>query len=152
MVDRKHSDQEYVLGLCDGVLGQAGIREHTFDGLVGDPGKNGLRRRLPVDAFYPELGLVVEYREQQQTRPVRHFDKPDKMTASGVHRGEQRKLHDQRRRDVLPGMGIKLVEIDCDDFGHDAARRLRRSPVQDEAVVRRKLSGFLPAPPAVLRT
>jgi hypothetical protein len=32
----------------------------------------------------------VEVYEQQHDQPVAHFDKPDKLTISGVHRCEQR--------------------------------------------------------------
>ena len=137
------SDQEYVLRLCDKVLGQAGHREHKFDFLVSDPGKNGSVRRLPVDAFYEGLSLVIEYQERQHTEPVSYFDKPDRMTVSGVHRGEQRKRYDQRRREVFRQTGITLVELSYSDFDHNAARRLKRKPVQDEAVVRHKLASFV---------
>ena len=140
----KRSDQEYVLQLCDKVLGQAGHREYKFDFLVSDPGKNGSVRRLPVDAFYKGLNLVIEYQERQHTEPVPFFDKPDRMTVSGVHSGEQRKRYDQRRREVLRQMGITLVELSYSDFDHSTARRLRRKPGQDEAVVRHMLAPFVP--------
>ena len=138
------SDQEYVLRLCDGVLGQTGHREHKFDFLVSDPGKNGSVRRLPVDAFYESLNLVIEYQEKQHTEPVSFFDKPDRMTVSGVHRGEQRKRYDQRRREVFCQTGITLMELSYSDFDHNAARRLKRKPAQDEAVVRHMLASFVP--------
>jgi hypothetical protein len=84
---RKDSDEHYVLDLCDEVFGVKGLRQHRFDFLLGDSGT-----KLPVDCFYPELNLVIEYKEQQHTKPNKHFDKPDKMTVSGLHRGEQRKI------------------------------------------------------------
>jgi hypothetical protein len=91
----KDSDENYVLNLCDEVLNQKGLRQHRFDFLRGDSGT-----KLPVDIYYPSLNLVIEYRETQHTNSVKHFDKPDVMTVSGVHRGEQRKIYDQRRRDI----------------------------------------------------
>lgn len=42
---------KYVLDLCDEILGAVGLREHRFDWLRGDPGKNGQGRRLPVDGY-----------------------------------------------------------------------------------------------------
>ena len=39
------------------------------------------------------------------------------MTVSGVSRGEQRKIYDERRRIGLPKHGIKLVIISYSDFG-----------------------------------
>ena len=118
---RKDSDEHYVLDLCDAVLGLIGKRQHRFDFLLGDAGT-----KLPVDCYYPELNLVVEYKEQQHTKPNKHFDKPDIMTVSGVHRGEQRKIYDQRRLDVLPKQGIKVVEIFYSDFEIDGRDRILR--------------------------
>ena len=56
--------------------------------------------RLPVDAYYPELQLVVEYCERQHTEAIPFMDR--RMTISGADRGMQRAIHDQRRRDVRP--------------------------------------------------
>src|SRR6516165_8412984 len=97
-------DEDYIIGLCNRVLGQEAKRHCCFDYLRGDTG-----RRLPVDAYYPELKLVIEYREIQHDEPHKFFDR--RFTVSGVHRGEQRALYDQRRRDVLPKHGITLVEL-----------------------------------------
>lgn len=117
---RKDSDETYVLDLCDTILNAESLRQHKFDFLVGDSGK-----RLPVDGFYPALNLVIEFREYQHTNPVKHFDKPDKLTVSGVHRGLQRALYDARRREVLPKQGIKLIEINYTDLSNDGRRLIR---------------------------
>lgn len=129
-------DENYVLDLCDEVLNLKGSRQHKFDFLTGDSG-----RKLPVDIFYKEHNLVIEYREYQHTNAVKHFDKPDKMTVSGVHRGEQRKIYDQRRRDVLPAKGIKLIEIDYTDFTH-SKNRIVRDREKDLVVVRNILEAY----------
>ena len=129
-------DENYVLDLCDEVLNLKGSRQHKFDFLTGDSG-----RKLPVDVFYKEHNLVIEYREYQHTNAVKHFDKPDKMTVSGVHRGEQRKIYDQRRRDVLPAKGIKLIEIDYTDFTH-SKNRIVRDKEKDMDVVRKMLEAY----------
>jgi hypothetical protein len=47
---------------------------------------------------------------------VPFFDKPDRLTVSGVSRGEQRALYDARRRDLIPQRGIRLVIVTLDDF------------------------------------
>jgi hypothetical protein len=57
---RDTSDEAYVLGLCDRILGVPGLRQHRFDWLLGDPGKNGRQVRLPVDAYWPDARLVVD--------------------------------------------------------------------------------------------
>jgi len=66
------------------VLGETSVRQHRFDWLRGDPfaGREGVG--LPVDAYYPQRRIVVEYRGRQHETPVPFFDKPDRMTVSGV--------------------------------------------------------------------
>ena len=130
-LSRSQSDEAYVIDLCDEVLQLRASRQHHFDFLVGDPGQYGRCRKLPVDAYYESLSLVIEYREKQHTEEVRHFDKPDIMTVSGVNRGEQLKIYDQRRRDELPKHGIKLIEISYTDFEFDSRKKIVRDYPKD---------------------
>lgn len=137
---KKQRDERYVLNLCDQVLGCNSTRQARFDYLRGDsrhPARLGVQ--LPVDAYWPNLKLVVEYRERQHVMSVAHFDKPNVVTVSGVHRGEQRRRYDQRRRDVLPRKGIRLIEILYSEFAHDSRGRLRRRMQDDIEVVRGEL-------------
>lgn len=83
MANRRR-DEAYALALCDEIIGTPSIREARFDWLLGDPGKNGTRRRLPVDAYWPHLGLVIEFWEYQHHSPTPFFDKPERLTISGV--------------------------------------------------------------------
>jgi hypothetical protein len=129
---RNKSDESYVIDLCDEVLKQKALRQHRFDFLKGDSGT-----KLPVDAYYPSLNLVVEFKEKQHTEEVKFFDK--RQTVSGVGRGEQRKLYDQRRRDVLPEYGIKLIELDYSDFEHTRGKKLVRNREEDLKVLIKKL-------------
>lgn len=135
MASRKNSDEHYVIDLCDEILGLKASRQHTFDFLRGD-GEPG--RKLPVDAYYPNLKLVVEYKERQHTESVAFFNK--ETTVSGVSRDEQRRIYDQRRRDVLPKHGIQLIEISYTDLKQDNRKRLIRSRQEDIALIRRLLS------------
>lgn len=128
---RESSDEHYVINLCDKILKQEGLKQHRFDFLLGDPNKNGKQARLPVDAYYPSLNLVVEYKEYQHSNEVKFFDKPDKLTVSGVHRGEQRQIYDQRRADILPKYGINLLEIPLDLFNCDRKKRIIRDETGD---------------------
>lgn len=137
--DKGHRDEDYVIGLCIEVLGAKALKQHRFDFLRGDAG-----RELQVDAYYPSLNLVIEYRECQHTEAVPHFDKPDRLTVSGVHRGKQRAIYDQRRRDVLPRHGIRLIEIEYSDLAHRANGRLLRDLENDLAALRSKLADFTP--------
>ncbi|MDD3787613.1 MAG: HTH domain-containing protein [Petrimonas sp.] len=136
-------DEHYVLDLCDKVLGLTSSRQHKFDFLLGDPNSKGVAAKLPVDSFYEELNLVVEYRERQHTESVNFFDKPNRMTVSGVHRGEQRRIYDERRREILPKHKINLVEISFTDFNHDRQKRIIKNPKLDEATIKQKLNDFL---------
>lgn len=135
MLMRADSDEAYVIDLCDGVLGRTAERGYRFPFLVGDKG-----HALPVDAYYRDLKLVIEYRERQHTESVKLFDR--KPTVSGVPRGQQRALYDQRRRDELPKHGLILVEFDYSEFGCDSRKRLRRT-ARDFDVVQRKLTEAL---------
>lgn len=133
---RSDSDESYVLDLCDEVLNCKGKRQATFDFLRGDPySSNPEGRKLPVDAYYRELHLVVEYHERQHSEPVAHFDKPGTLTISGVDRGTQRALYDARRRTVLPRHGIVVVTIGYQDF-QTKGNRLVRTPSDIETVRR----------------
>lgn len=128
---RSNKDEHYVIDLCDAVLNQKALRQHKFDFLRGDSQKGKLGVKLPVDAYYEELNLVIEFREKQHTEEVKFFDKPDKITVSGVSRGEQRKIYDQRRRDLLPTNGIKLIEISYFDFEFNNKKRILRNKTID---------------------
>lgn len=50
--------------------------------MLGDPDAQGKRTRLPVDAYYETLNLVVEYRERQHTESVPIMDR--RSTISSV--------------------------------------------------------------------
>ena len=133
---RSQSDEAYVIDLCDEVLKLTAERQHRFEFLRGDSGS-----KLPVDAWYPSLNLVVEFRERQHTEDVKFFDR--RQTVSGVGRGEQRRLYDQRRREVLPQHGIGLVEFNYSDFNHTRTKKLERSLRDDTKVIRDKLKKYV---------
>lgn len=133
---RNDSDENFIIDLCDEVLQSMAIRQAKFDFLRGDVGT-----KLPCDAYYPHLKLVIEYREKQHTEAVKFFDR--RQTVSGVGRGEQRRIYDQRRRDMLPKHGITLVEIGYDEFEHDRSKRLIRNKEKDMAIIKKRLKQFL---------
>ncbi len=139
---RDRSDESYVIDLCDEILRRTALRQHRFSWLLGDPGKSGVRARLPVDAYYPDLGLVVEYRERQHYEATPFFDRRE--TVSGVGRGEQRRRYDARRESELPLHGIRLVVVRSTDLRCNRRGRLLCDRTADEAVVR----GLLVARPA----
>ncbi|MFG3056648.1 hypothetical protein ACGFZP_37615 [Kitasatospora sp. NPDC048239] len=148
MSGRTGSDEAYVLDLCDEYLGEAARRQHRFDWLRGDPGADGRRAKLPVDGYWPRRKLVVEYRERQHDEAVPFFDKPERTTVSGVHRGEQRALYDARRDTEIPLHRLRLAVIRPGDLGADARGRLhRRDRRADLAAIAAVLAPVLQAWP-----
>lgn len=133
---RGHSDESYILDLCDEILKEKSLRQQRFDFLKGDTGA-----RLPVDAYYPVLNLVIEYREKQHTETVGFWDK--KPTASGIPRGEQRKKYDELRRVQIPANEIRYLEIDYSRFNHKSNKQLTRNSEADKNVLLKLLKNFL---------
>lgn len=141
---RENSDEHYVIDLCDVVLGKKASRQHCFDFLRGDASATFLLgKKLPVDAYYDSLNLVVEYYERQHTESVHLFNK--KSTVSGVSRDKQRRIYDDRRKSVLPQNGIDLVVLSYSDFTHNAQKRLVRNRKADIEVVKQKLLKYIDA-------
>lgn len=130
------ADENYIIDLCDTVLKEKACRQCRFEFLKGDTG-----RRLPVDAYYCNLGIVVEFHERQHNEEVKLFDR--KPTVSGVSRGEQRKIYDQRRRDILPKHEIALVEFSVLEFPHDSRKRLLRKSEEDKKIILQRLRDYV---------
>lgn len=134
--EQKTKDETYIIDLCDKVLNDIASRQHRFDFLRGDTGV-----KLPVDAYYEQYQLVVEYHEKQHTESVNFFNKKD--TASGVSRDEQRRIYDERRKETLPKHGIEIAIISYNDFNFNNQKRIIRNPEKDLEIVRQKLKRFI---------
>ena len=91
---------------------------------------------LPVDGYWPDLELVVEFQEEQHSQPSPFFDR--RQTVSGVSRGEQRRLYDVRKCSLIPERGLRLVVIEKSAFTV-RSRRIVRDRERDIVVVRRHL-------------
>ncbi|MFN2242734.1 MAG: HIT family protein, partial [Anaerolineae bacterium] len=150
MPPRTESDEKYILDLVAEVLAEPDYRwQHRFPTLVGDPGKDGKQRRLPVDGYFPRHRLIVEYWEAQHSAPSPIMD--EGMTVSGVSRGHQRRLYDQRRQAWADANGLRLVILDHRGFETDAVGRLQRNPARDRQIVAEALrsAGVLHEPARV---
>lgn len=102
----------YVIGLVTELVGEEPEREKRFDWALGDASaKTGRTVRLPFDAVWERRRLIVEVDEDQHRRPVEWWDKPTVMTVTGVHRGEQRRIYDERKRTAARSEGYTVVEI-----------------------------------------
>ena len=136
---RSETDEHYVLDLCDEIIGTKCSRQHRFDWLLGDPSPTtGRQVALPVDGYWESENLVVEFAESQHTEPTKFFDKPDVLTVSGVHRGAQRALYDERRQRLIPEHGLRLVTIPVTEFLLKG-RRIVRDRDRDLKIVERLL-------------
>jgi diadenosine tetraphosphate (Ap4A) HIT family hydrolase len=134
MTARTESDEKYVLDLVAEVLAEPDYRwQHRFPTLLGDPGQDGKRRPLPVDGYFPRHRLIVEYWERQHSAPVPIMD--EGMTISGVSRGHQRRLYDQRRQAWANANGLQLVILDYRGFATDELGRLIRDPIRDRQAI-----------------
>ena len=103
---------KYVLDLVESLLGPS-EREKRFDWALGDPSPKTQRRaRLPFDAVWEARKLIIEVDEDQHREATPHFDKTDVITVSGVHRGEQRKLYDARKRKEATARGYTIITLD----------------------------------------
>ena len=96
--------EEECIKLFEKVLGTKRSDSHTFDFLLGDKGT-----KLPVDAYFPDYKLVVEYMGLQHYVSVPHFDRK-------AERPEKRRRYFDRRREELPKHGIKLIEFKYDEL------------------------------------
>lgn len=134
MPPRVESDEKYVLDLVAELLAEPDYRwQHRFPTLSGDPGRDGRRRSLPVDGYFPRHRLIVEYWERQHSAPIPIMD--EGTTISGVSRGDQRRLYDQRRQAWAQAHDLELVILDYRGFDTDEQGRLLRDPVRDRQKV-----------------
>lgn len=120
---RTNSDEKYVIDLCDEVIGKPGIRQHRFPFLKG-------KRTLPVDVYYPNHSLVIEYLEDYHT-DLKFGNKPN---------------HDDLRRTVLNQHQITLLEIEFLDFAYDSKYRIIRRKEVDLMVIKKLIAGKITNP------
>jgi diadenosine tetraphosphate (Ap4A) HIT family hydrolase len=86
-----------------------------------------------VDGYFPRHRLIVEYWERQHSAPVPIMD--EGLTVSGVSRGHQRRLYDQRREAWAQANGLKLVVLDFRGFETDEQGRLVRDAARDRQII-----------------
>jgi hypothetical protein len=131
LLNIENSDEFYLVNLCDELLNEKASRKHTFDTLVGRLHKKGkMRTKLPLDAYYKDLKLVIEFFEKKET------EESDEREA-------QRKFYDQRKKDVLQKKEISLIEINYALFECNENDRLIRDKEKDSKVLKGILKNFL---------
>lgn len=138
-------DQRYVTSLLVELLGSAHT-ERRFDWARGDGRRpDAVGSMLPFDAVWEGRRLIVEVDERQHTEAVEFFDKPDRLTVSGVHRGEQRRMYDERKVRLARERGYTVVRIPTAALAQ-RGRRLAQDRVGDRKVILRLLedAGIVP--------
>jgi len=124
--------EKYVIGLLEELLGPA-VKGKRWPWALGDVSeRTGRAVELPFDAYWPDRRLIVEVDEDQHRESDAFFDKPERLTVSGVHRGEQRRIYDQRKRSLARKRGYTVVVIEW-------SRRRRPDRERDLAELRRIL-------------
>jgi len=137
---RESSDEYYLVGLINEIFNTRASHQHTFDFLLGDYHKNGkTRTELPLDAYYKDLNLVIEFLDKQNSDSINR----DKMTISGVTRAEQREIYRLRKQSVLKGNDINLIEIDYAKFDCDDEQMLSRNKDKDISILKEILKHYV---------
>lgn len=103
----------YILDLLAEILGEVPETEKRYPWALGDRSeKTGREVQLPFDAVWESRKLIVEVDEDQHRKAVAFWDKPHRLTVSGVDRGEQRRIYDHRKRAAARSQGYVVVEIE----------------------------------------
>ena len=88
------------------------------------------RTKLPLDAYYENSKLVVEFFEKKETD-------------ENAEREAQRKFYDQRKKLVLDKKKIELIDVNYALFECDENDRLVRNKLNDSLVLKGVLKDFL---------
>lgn len=139
MKEKKYRDEDYVVDLCNEILGETALKKYRFDFLRGDAREGEKGIRLPIDAYYPNSKIAIEYHEWQHVESLHYVGDRGKMTISGVKRDEQRRIYDKRKKEVLAKHGITLIEIGYNELRHDHSKCLSRTKELDKAILEKKL-------------
>ena len=132
----QNSDEFYLVSLCDELLGQEASRKHTFDTLVGNLHKRGKERtKLPLDAYYEDLKLVVEFFRKNEVLE----DLDDKEQA----RINQIKHYDQLKKKAILKKDLRLMQINYASFECGEINKLIRNTEHDKQILRGVLKDFL---------
>lgn len=142
-------DVNYVIDLCDEIIGENANRHKRFWFLLGELHKDEkTRTRLPISAFYESLNLVVDFREvyvPNKDAEVKHVEKDEdsKYVAGGLSRSELRKIYEQRKADLIPKHKINYVVISNTDFTCDKQNKIIRNKESDIKVISEILKEYI---------
>ena len=142
--EKSIKDDDYLIELCDDILNKKSQKQFTFDDLLGDYHKDGISQtKLPLDAYYQDINLVVEVVNKRSVVLKNTIDKSQKITVSGVTREEQRKVYQERKRTFLEEKDVKVFEINFALFETDESNRLIKNKENDKALLKELLKDVL---------
>jgi hypothetical protein len=101
-----HLSEKYALGLVSEVTGVDFIPQMKWDWLVSKKGT-----KLPVDAYYKELNLAIEFDGAQHRQPL--------VNMGGIEKYITQVENDQIKNSEIPKHGIQLIRIDSREPWHD---------------------------------
>lgn len=136
LLNIQNSDEYYLVNLCDELLGQRASRKHTFDTIVGNLHKlRKGRTKLPLDAYYEDLKLVIEFFEKRVS--------DDELDEKAKARMEQIKYYDEIKKKAILKKEFHLIEIHYAFFECDENDKLIRNTENDIIVLKGILKDFL---------
>jgi hypothetical protein len=142
--EREDTDEYYLINICNEVLNEKALVQHTFDTLVGDLHKNGKSKtNIPLDAYYEIRNLVIEFIEVPNAESDALIEKSKRITASGITRAEQRIKYNKRKRTFLNNKRINVVDIEFAFFDCSQDYKLIRNKEKDTAIIKEILEEYI---------
>jgi hypothetical protein len=136
LLDIKNSDENYLIDLCDELLDKKASRKHTFDTLVGNLHKRGKgRTKLPLDAYYKDLKLVIEF--FKQTSAVSDLDEKEQARITQI------KYYDELKKEAVLNKSMRYMKINHAQFECAENNKLIRNTENDILVLKEILKDFL---------
>ncbi len=136
LLNIQNSDEYYLVNLCDELLKQKASRKHTFDTLVGNLHKRGKgRTKLPLDAYYEDLKLVLEFFEKNEAT--------DELDEKEQARKAQIKYYDELKKKAILKKKLRLIAINYAVFECNDANKLIRNTENDTLVLKDILKDFI---------
>lgn len=136
VIDIQNSDEYYLVSLCNELLKQEASRKHTFDTLVGNLHKKGKgRTKLPLDAYYEDLKLVIEFFKRDNE--IEELDEKEQARVAQIT------YYNELKKKAISKKKLHLIEINYASFERDEANKLIRNTENDSATLEGILKRFI---------
>jgi hypothetical protein len=105
-VSNQNPSEKYALGLISEITGVNFIPQKKWEWLTSEKGT-----KLPVDGYFEELNLVVEFDGAQHRKPL--------INMGGIEKHKTQIENDKIKDNEIPKHSIKLLRIDSRESWHD---------------------------------